>query len=74
MYRKCAAAHLIYLDAHLAIKEAALAKTTPLKEKVRRFRADDQLLKFIPQHSIEQPRKCRITLRIANDESLYWRH
>ena len=37
----------IYLDAHLALKEAALAKTTPLKEKVRRFRADDQLLKFL---------------------------
>ncbi len=37
----------IYLDAHLALKEAALAKTTPLKGKVRRFRADDQLLKFL---------------------------
>jgi len=37
----------VYLDAHLALKEAALAKTTPLKEKVRRFRADDQLLKFL---------------------------
>jgi len=37
----------IYLDAHLALKEAALAKMTPLKEKVRRFRADDQLLKFL---------------------------
>ena len=37
----------VYLDAHLALKEAALAKTTPRKEKVRRFRADDQLLKFL---------------------------
>ena len=37
----------IYLDAHLALKEAALAKTTPLKGKVRRFRADDQLLNFL---------------------------
>jgi site-specific recombinase XerD len=34
----------IYLDAHLALKETALAKTAPLKGKVRRFRANDQLL------------------------------
>jgi len=37
----------MYLDAHLALKEAALAKTTPLKGKVGRFRAGDQLLQFL---------------------------
>lgn len=37
----------IYLDAHLALKEAALAKTTPSNGKVRRFRAGDQLLAFL---------------------------
>jgi site-specific recombinase XerD len=37
----------IYLNAHLALKEAALAKTTPVNGKVRRFRADDQLLQFL---------------------------
>jgi integrase/recombinase XerD len=37
----------IYLDAHLPLKEAALAKTTPLNGKVRRFRASDRLLQFL---------------------------
>jgi len=37
----------IYLHAHLALKEAALAKTTPFKGKVRRFRAGDKLLRFL---------------------------
>ena len=37
----------IYLHAHLALKEAALAKTTPFKDKVRRFRAGDKLLRFL---------------------------
>ena len=37
----------IYLTAHLALKEAALAKTTPVNGKVRRFRAGDQLLQFL---------------------------
>ncbi len=37
----------IYLDAHLALKEAALAKTTPLNGKVGRYRAGDQLLQFL---------------------------
>jgi integrase/recombinase XerD len=37
----------IYLHAHLALKEAALAKIAPLKGKVRRFQADDQLLDFL---------------------------
>jgi len=37
----------IYLDAHLALKEAALAKTEPLKGKMGRFRPDDNLLRFL---------------------------
>jgi integrase/recombinase XerD len=37
----------IYLDANLAIKEQALAKTTPLNTKARRYRADDALLQFL---------------------------
>jgi integrase len=37
----------IYLGAHLALKEAALAKTTPVNGKVRRFRASDHLLQFL---------------------------
>ncbi|WP_318031860.1 tyrosine-type recombinase/integrase [Rhizobium ruizarguesonis] len=37
-----------YLDAHLAIKEAALAKTTPYGDQThRRFKADDKLLSFL---------------------------
>ena len=37
----------MYLDAHLALKEAALEKTTPIKGHVRRFRAEDHLLQFL---------------------------
>ncbi len=37
----------MYLDADLAIKEAALAKLAPLNSRVPRFRADDQLLAFL---------------------------
>jgi site-specific recombinase XerD len=37
----------IYIDADLALKEKALAKTTPVNGKYRRFRAEDSLLKFL---------------------------
>jgi integrase/recombinase XerD len=37
----------IYLHAHLALKEAALAKTTPLNATPARFRPDDKLLQFL---------------------------
>ncbi|MFQ5626598.1 MAG: tyrosine-type recombinase/integrase [Methyloligellaceae bacterium] len=37
----------MYLDAHLALKEAALEKTTPLEGQAGRFRADDRLLQFL---------------------------
>jgi site-specific recombinase XerD len=37
----------IYIDADLAFKEKALAKTTPVNGKHRRFRAEDSLLKFL---------------------------
>lgn len=37
----------IYLHAHLALKEAALAKTRPLTGKQARFRPGDKLLKFL---------------------------
>jgi site-specific recombinase XerD len=37
----------IYLEATLAMKEKALAKTTPPHGKASRFRADDQLLHFL---------------------------
>lgn len=37
-----------YLHAHLAIKEAALAKVTTFGDQAgRRFRADDKLLSFL---------------------------
>lgn len=36
-----------YLDAHIALKEAALTKTTPLNVRVNRFRPDDRLLQFL---------------------------
>jgi integrase/recombinase XerD len=39
----------IYLHAHLAFKEAALAKATPLNVKPGRFRPGDQLLTFLNQ-------------------------
>jgi integrase/recombinase XerD len=37
----------IYLHAHLALKEAALAKTRPLTGKHARFRPGDKLLAFL---------------------------
>lgn len=37
----------IYIHAHLALKETALAKTRPLEAKPRRFKADDRLLRFL---------------------------
>ena len=36
-----------YLDANLALKEAALAKTVPLNTRITRFRHDDHLLQFL---------------------------
>lgn len=36
-----------YLHAHLALKEAALARTTPHRVKPARFRPGDQLLQFL---------------------------
>jgi hypothetical protein len=46
-YFKCAAAHLIYLEATLAMKEQALAKTTPPKGKATRYQPGDHLLGFL---------------------------
>lgn len=37
----------MYLHAHLALKEAALAKTKAFKGKVGRYRAGDKLLRFL---------------------------
>jgi len=37
----------IYIDANLALKEKALAKTTPMNSEHKRFRADDSLLAFL---------------------------
>ena len=37
----------IYLDADLALKEQALAKTKPIKGKAGRYRPDDDLLAFL---------------------------
>jgi integrase/recombinase XerD len=39
----------IYLDADLAMKEHALARTTPVKGKPQRFQPDDELLSFLNQ-------------------------
>ncbi len=39
----------IYLDADLALKEQALAKTTPVKGTPKRFQPDDELLAFLKQ-------------------------
>jgi site-specific recombinase XerD len=36
-----------YLDAHIALKEAALARTVPLNSRISRFRPDDLLLQFL---------------------------
>src|SRR6266849_5245268 len=37
----------IYLDADLALKEAVLEKTKPIKSKAGRYRPDDELLAFL---------------------------
>ena len=37
----------IYLDANLAMKQEALAKTAPTHTKLGRFRADDRLMSFL---------------------------
>jgi integrase/recombinase XerD len=37
----------VYIHAHLALKEAALAKTTPLNGKPGRFKPNDRLLQFL---------------------------
>lgn len=37
----------IYLHADLALKEAALARTTPMEIRVDRYRTDDRLLAFL---------------------------
>jgi len=37
----------IYLDANLAMKRQALARTTPTQSKLSRYRADDRLMSFL---------------------------
>ena len=37
----------IYLDAHLALKEAALEKTIPLGSRAGRFQPEDRVLQFL---------------------------
>jgi integrase/recombinase XerD len=37
----------IYLDADLALNEAVLGKTKPIKSKAGRYRPDDELLAFL---------------------------
>jgi integrase/recombinase XerD len=39
----------IYLDADLALKEQALAKTNPVKVALNRYQPDDELLAFLKQ-------------------------
>jgi integrase/recombinase XerD len=39
----------IYLDADLALKEQALARTNPIKGAPKRYRPDDELLAFLKQ-------------------------
>jgi len=39
----------IYLDADLALKEQALAKTNPVKGAAKRYQPDDELLAFLKQ-------------------------
>ena len=39
----------IYLDADLAMKEQALAKTNPVKGAPRRYQPEDELLAFLKQ-------------------------
>jgi len=37
----------IYLDANLALKQEALAKTMPAHSKLARYRPNDQLMSFL---------------------------
>jgi integrase len=37
----------IYLDADLALKEQALAKTQPVKGAPKRYKPDDELMAFL---------------------------
>ena len=47
-YTKCAAAHLVYLHADMAMEERALAKMDTGKTRPRgRYRPDDGLLAFL---------------------------
>jgi site-specific recombinase XerD len=39
----------IYLDADLALKEQALAKTNPIKGAPKRYQPEDELLTFLKQ-------------------------
>ncbi len=39
----------IYLDADLALKEQALARTDPVKGAPKRYQPDDELLAFLKQ-------------------------
>lgn len=39
----------IYLDADLALKEQAMAKTNPLKTALKRYQPDDELLAFLKE-------------------------
>ena len=39
----------IYLDADLALKEQALARTNPVKGAPKRYKPDDELLAFLKQ-------------------------
>ena len=36
-----------YIEADLALKEKALSKVAPAGQKTKRFRADDELLRFL---------------------------
>jgi hypothetical protein len=47
VYIKCAAAHLLYVEATLAMKEQALEKATPRRGKPGRFKPTDELLDFL---------------------------
>jgi integrase/recombinase XerD len=38
---------MIYLHADMALKEKALAKTTPLNVKAGRYRPGDRLMRFL---------------------------
>lgn len=37
----------VYLQAHLALKEAALEKINPVKSRAGRYKPEDQLMKFL---------------------------